>query len=204
MAVTRMKVDYPNAPPSPLFWIHEILILKLAKQKILYLDWRHHFLVLFGPVLFGIAVYIFFIRHPTPTPPYTHTHPKKAVVVEIEISVVQSSLFHDFHKGCTIPLLLMQPLEPVGVGNSSVGRASDWKVRGNTDAGRDFSPRVSFQRRLSYNVCAAPVCNHMHRRVCMLKLHMHQHLCMLKNPKHWHGAAIVWTHENTTHTDRNG
>ena len=24
------------------------------------------------------------------------------------------------------------------------------------------------------------------------------------NPKQWHGTAIVWTHENTTHIDRNG
>ena len=31
---------------------------------------------------------------------------------------------------------------------------------------RDFSPRVNFQRRLSYSVCTAPVCNRMHQHLC--------------------------------------
>ena len=33
-------------------------------------------------------------------------------------------------------------------------------------AARDFSPRVSFQCRLSYGVQTAPVCNRMHRHPC--------------------------------------
>ena len=31
---------------------------------------------------------------------------------------------------------------------------------------RDFSPRVSFQCRLSHGVCTAPVCNRMHQHLC--------------------------------------
>ena len=31
---------------------------------------------------------------------------------------------------------------------------------------RDFSPRVSFQCRLSHGVCTAPACNRMHQHLC--------------------------------------
>ena len=33
-------------------------------------------------------------------------------------------------------------------------------------AASDFSPRVNFQCKLSYGVCKAPVCNHMHQYLC--------------------------------------
>ena len=59
-------------------------------------------------------------------------------------------------------------------------------------AARDFSPRVSFQCRLSYGVRTAPVCNRMLQHPRTLKI--------ASTGSH----TIVWTHDNTTHTDRNG
>ena len=59
-------------------------------------------------------------------------------------------------------------------------------------AARDFSPKVKIQRRLSFGVRTAPVRNRLH-----------QHLCMFIIPN-TASHTIVWTHKNTTHTDRNG
>ena len=59
-------------------------------------------------------------------------------------------------------------------------------------AARDFSPRASFQCRLPYGVRAAPECNRMH-----------QHTRTFKIPNTGR-HTIIWTHENTAHTDRDG
>ena len=85
----------------------------------------------------------------------------------------------------------------LGVGIALLAE-SDWKSWGNTDIvssphkGRDFSPRVNFQCRLSgcqYSPC--------------VQLHASMSVRMLKIPDT--GSHItVWTHEYTTHTDRNG
>ena len=61
-------------------------------------------------------------------------------------------------------------------------------------APRNFSPRVNFQCRLSYGVRTVPVCNRMH-----------QHLRGRKtNPSTLAAIIIVWTHEITADTGRNG
>ena len=74
---------------------------------------------------------------------------------------------------------------------SSVGKASDWKARCNTDA--DSSRRCGkgffSQCRLSCGVCSpAPVCNHMH-----------QHLCARSKSKHWQPYHCL-DNENTART----
>ena len=72
---------------------------------------------------------------------------------------------------CTLGLLYIQNIQERW--DSSAGRPSDQKARCNTDVqvrvpgvARDFSPRVSFQCRLSHGVCTAPVCNRMHQHLC--------------------------------------
>ena len=59
-------------------------------------------------------------------------------------------------------------------------------------AARDFSPTVSFQYRLSYGVRTAPVCNRTRQHPRTLKI------------GNTGSHTVVWTHDNTTHTDRNG
>ena len=66
------------------------------------------------------------------------------------------------------------------VANSSVGTASDWKVRLSTDAA--FS-RVSFQSPCAIECVSS--CVHV------------------KNPKHWQPYHCL-DHENAAHTDTNG
>ena len=75
-------------------------------------------------------------------------------------------------KGCALSGIYDPPIQAHSA-NSSVGRASDWKSQGAIltrvrvpGAARDFSPRASFQCRLSYGVrAAAPVCNRMHQHL---------------------------------------
>ena len=74
----------------------------------------------------------------------------------------------DLHTGPTIRTKHIQERW-----DSSAGRPSDRKARCNTDVqvrvpsvARDFSPRASFQCRLSHGVCTAPVCNRMHQHLC--------------------------------------
>ena len=76
--------------------------------------------------------------------------------------------------------------------------ASDWKARCSTDGGlsswcsRRFFPRVNFQRRLLRCPYSTRVQSHTSMSVCTLKI------------PNAGSHTIVWTHKNTTHTDRNG
>ena len=59
-------------------------------------------------------------------------------------------------------------------------------------AARDSAPRVDFQ-------CTLLRCPYSPR----VQSHASASVCMLKIPNTG-SYTIVWTHENTTHTDRNG
>ena len=61
-------------------------------------------------------------------------------------------------------------------------------------AARDFSPRGSFQCRLSYGVRTAPPC-------AIACINFRASVKQIPNTDSY---AIVWTHESTAHTDRNG
>ena len=60
-------------------------------------------------------------------------------------------------------------------------------------AARDFSPIVNFQCRLSYGVRTA--------HCAIARISIRAHMLKLLNTD---SRITVWTHENTTHTDRNG
>ena len=93
---------------------------------------------------------------------------------------------------------LEQPLSTWLNGDSSVDTASDWKTKRNTDAGscprcdEGFSPGVNFHCRLLRCPYSPRVQSHTSTSVRTLKIaNIGSH-------------TIVWTHENTPHTDRNG
>ena len=86
-------------------------------------------------------------------------------------------------------------------GDSSASRASAWipgailtRVRVPGSARVCFSPRVNFQCSLSDGVRTAPVCNCIHPPTSVRTL---------KIPDTG-SHTIVWTQDNTAHTDRNG
>ena len=86
-------------------------------------------------------------------------------------------------------------------GECSVGRASDWEARCNTDVGSSVHPWCGkgFLSQSQLSVQALLCCSHN----LFVSLHASTSVCMLKIPNigcH----TIVWTHKNTTHTGRYG
>ena len=99
--------------------------------------------------------------------------------LEIAQTCLRQQIFPNLARvvtGTEIDQLVERPIEKTG--------AILMRVRVQV-AAWDFSPRVSFQCRLSYSVHTAPVCNRMHRSTSVRTLKIPNTVSHI----------IVWTHE---------